>query len=165
VTVVATPQPPAPVVDTNKLLFAALTAFARVFLSSFIVFVSGILSAPNVDTAVALSISALTASLAAGIRALQVFVPQISFKSLVAQPLAAWLDAFVLGFLTAFITAITGWLLENDFSTWKSALIGIVVGALSTGVRAVQGLATPGDWPAPAKGLAVQAATPAPPAK
>jgi hypothetical protein len=162
-TTVATPD--APVVDTNKVLFAAMTSFLRVFVSSFLVFVTGILSAPNQNAAISLSIAALTASLAAGLRALQVFVPQISFKSLVGQPLAAWLDAFTIGSITAFITAITGWLAENDFTAWKSIVIGIVVGALSSGARAVQGLVTPGDWPAPAKGLAVQAATPAPDTK
>ena len=164
-TAVPAPTPPAPVVTTNSLLFAAMTAFLRVFLSSFIVFVAGILAAPNIDSALALSIAALTASLAAGLRTLQVFVPQISFKSFVGQPLAAWLDAFVIGFLTAFITAITGWLAENDFTGWKSVVIGLVVGALSTGMRAAQGLVTTGEYPAPAKGLAVQAATPAPAAK
>lgn len=137
----------------NRLLFAAMTAFGRAFLVTFLFAVTGILSAPDQTTAVALSWAALVASIVAGLRAIQVFVPLISWKGILSQPLAAWCDAFTLGFLGSLITLLTGWLAAPDFETWKAAITAILIGALTAGVRALQGLATPGDSPAPAVGL------------
>lgn len=139
----------------NKLLFSALTAFGRAFLVTFLFAVTGILTAPNMTTAVALSWAALVASLVAGLRAVQVFVPQISWKSVFSQPLAAWVDAFTLGFLGSLLTLLTGWLASPDLSNWKSALLAVLIGAVTAGVRALQGLATPGDNPLPEVGLSV----------
>jgi hypothetical protein len=137
----------------NKLLFAALTAFGRVFAVTFLFAVTGILNAPDTSAAVALSIAAFVASLVAGLRAVQVFIPQISFSSLLPQPIAAWVDSFARAFLAIFVTLLTGWLAAPDWSTWKSALLAIVIGAVTAGVRALQGLATPGDNPVPSAGL------------
>lgn len=137
----------------NKLLFAAMTAFGRAFLITFLLAATGILNAPNQTTAVALSWAALVASIVAGLRAIQVFIPQISFKELLPQPVAAWVDAFALAFLASLVTLLTGWLAAPDWSTWKSALMAVVVGALTAGVRALQGLATSEDKPAPAVGM------------
>lgn len=138
----------------NKLLFAAMTAFGRAFLVTFLLAATGILNAPNQEAAVALSWAALVASIVAALRAIQVFVPQISFASLFPQPVAAWVDAFTIAFLGSLLTLLTGWLSAPDWSTWKSALMAVVVGALTAGVRALQGLATQGDAPAPSTGLA-----------
>ena len=137
----------------NKLLFAAMTAFGRAFLVTFLFAVTGILSATNQETAVALSWAALVASIVAGLRAIQVFVPSISWQSVLPQPIAAWVDAFTLAFLSSFITLLTGWLAAPDFGGWKSTLTAILIGAVTAGARALQGLATPGDNPAPAVGL------------
>lgn len=133
----------------NKLLFASMTAFGRAFLVTFLIAATGILSAPNQETAVALSWAALVASIVAGLRAIQVFIPQISFKGFFSQPVAAWVDAFALAFLASFVTLLTGWLAAPDWSTWKSALTAVIIGALTSAVRALQGLATDGDQPAP----------------
>lgn len=137
----------------NKLLFAAMTSFGRVFGVTFLFAVTGILSAPNQDTAVALSWAALVASLVAGLRALQVFVPSVSFAKVMDQPYAAWVDSFARAFLGVFITLLTGWLAAPDWSTWKSGLTAVLIGAVTAGVRALQGLVTPGDVPSPAVGL------------
>jgi hypothetical protein len=136
----------------NKLLFAAMTAFGRAFFITFLLAVTGILSAPDQTAAVALSLAALVASIVAGLRAIQVFIPQISFSEFLPQPIAAWVDAFALAFLASFVTLLTGWLAAPDWSTWKSALTAVVIGALTSAVRALQGLATVGDQPAPAIG-------------
>jgi hypothetical protein len=137
----------------NKLLFAAMTAFGRAFLVTFLLAATGILNAPDQDTAVALSWAALVASIVAGLRAIQVFIPQLSFSGLLPQPVAAWVDAFSLAFLASLVTLLTGWLAAPDWSTWKSALLAVVIGALTSGVRALQGLATAGDKPAPSSGM------------
>ncbi len=134
----------------NKFLFAVMTAFGRVFIVTFLLALTGILSAPDMSSAVALSLAAFVASLVAGLRAIQVFIPQITFAKLFPQPIAAWVDSFARAFLAVFVTLLTGWLVAPDWSTWKSAVTAIVIGALTAGVRAIQGLATSGDEPAPA---------------
>jgi hypothetical protein len=139
----------------EKLLFAAMTAFGRAFGITFLFAATGLLAAPNLDAARSLSWAALAASLVAGFRAVQVFVPQITFAKIVAQPYAAWLDSAVRSGVAAFITGITGWLASPDLSTWKAALLGIGVGVGTAIVRALQGLLTPSDSPKPGTGLTV----------
>jgi len=137
----------------TKLLYAASTAFLRAFGITFLMAATGIAAAPNVAAAQALSIAALIASIAGGLRAIQVFIPQLSFATFVPQPFAAWLDAFVRAFLAAFVTAVLGLLampeLPHDRSVWFAA----ITGALVAGLRALQGLVTPGEDPAPDTGI------------
>lgn len=141
----------------QKLLYAAGTAFLRAFGVTFLLAATGILAAPNQSAAVALSWAALVASLVAGIRAVQVFVPGLSFAALFAQPYAAWIDSFTRAFLASFLTLLTGWLAAPDWSTWKSAVLAIIVGAITAGVRALQGLLTPGETPASDAGVGAAA--------
>lgn len=137
----------------QKLLFAAATAFLRAFGVTFLLAVTGILAAPNLDAAVALSVAALVASIAAGLRAIQVFIPQLSFASFIGQPLAAWLDSFTRAFLAALVTALTGWLAMPDLPTDRSFWYALITGALAAGVRALQGLLSPGENPSPPTGI------------
>lgn len=129
------------------------TSFIRAFGAAFIFFATGIFNAPNFDSARSLSIAAFLASLAAGLRAVQVLVPQLSFSGVFQQPVAAWLDSFTRAGLTAFLVVVTGWLAAPNFDTWKSVLIGAVVGAGAAGFRALQGLLTKGEDPAPSSGV------------
>jgi hypothetical protein len=131
-----------------------LAAVARRLLGAFVValifYIPGILAAPNVEAAVALSISALLASLAALLKLVQELVPAFSWSALgVSQPLAAWLDAFTQVAIPTFIVAITGWLLQPDFSTWRSVALAALLGAGMAGFRALEGLFTKGEQPAP----------------
>lgn len=136
-----------------KLLFAAGTAFLRAFGVTFLLAVTGILAAPNVDAAVALSIAALLASIAAGLRAIQVFIPQLSFSEFVPQPYAAWLDSFTRAALAALVTALAGLLAMPELPTDRSIYFALITGAAAAGVRALQGLLTPGESPAPDSGI------------
>jgi hypothetical protein len=136
----------------NKLLFAAMTAFGRVFIVTFLLAVTGILTAPNQEAAIALSTAALVGSIVAGLRSIQVFIPQLTFSGLFPQPVAAWVDAFTLAFLASFVTLLTGWLAAPDWSNWKAAVTAVFIGALTSGVRALQGFLTLGDQPTPAVG-------------
>lgn len=146
----------------ERLLFAAMTAFGRAFGVTFLFAATGLLAAPNLQAAAALSWAALAASLVAGLRAIQVFVPALSFASFVAQPYAAWLDAAVRAGLMAGITAATGWLAAPNLSNWKATLVGIGVGVGAAIVRALQGLLTPSDVPKPGVGLNAPAPAVAP---
>lgn len=145
----------------EKLLFAALTSFARSFAVTFVGFAVGILGATDLSSARALSIAALAASVAAGLRTVQVFIPQLSFAALLPQPWAAYVDAFVRQFLAVGTTTLAGWLAAPNWGAWHSALLGILTGAGVAGVRALQGLLTPGDSPAPNTGIAPAKKAPA----
>lgn len=133
----------------NKFLFATLTAFGRAFGIAFLLAATGILTAPDQKTAIAMSFAALIGAFVMGLRAIQVFIPQLSFASILPQPFAAWADSFTRAFLASFITLLTGWLAAPDWSNSKAALTGVIIGALTMGVRALQGLFTPGDSPLP----------------
>lgn len=128
-------------------------SFLRAFLVVLLFAATGIINAPDQQTAVALSWAALAAGIAAGIRAVQVFVPALSWAGILNQPLAAWADSFTRAFVGVFLTAWLGWLAAPDLSTWRSVLLSAVIGAAAAGARALQGLFTNGEFPAPSKGL------------
>lgn len=131
-------------------------SFLRAFGIALLFLIPGILNAPDEQTAIALAVAALAASIAAGIKALQTFVPQLSFASFVAQPVAALLDSFIRMFIAVFLTFWQGWFAAPDWATWKSAALAAVIAATTAGVRAVQGLLTSGEWPAPGRGFGPQ---------
>jgi hypothetical protein len=128
-------------------------AFLRAFVVGFLFFSVGILNAPNVSAAEALAISAFAASIAAGLKAVQVFVPQFSWGSLIPVPWSAYADSFTRAFVGTFIVAVSSWLVAIDLSTWKSVLLAAVIGAATAGVRALQGFATAGESPSPGTGF------------
>jgi hypothetical protein len=139
-----------------NLLAQAGREFLKAFGASLVILMPGVLAATNLDQAYALGVAALFASLAAGLKAVQVFVPQISFKELFPDNLvvvAAWVDAFARAFLGAFVVSVLGFLNAPDFSVAKSAAVAAVVGAAAAGFRALEGLLTNGEQPAPGTGL------------
>lgn len=137
----------------TTLLERAGASFLRAFGVTFLFLVVGILNAPDKNAAVALSIAALAAAIAAGIRAVQVFIPALSWSSLLPQPWAAWVDAFTRAFVGVFLSFWAGWFAAPEWATWKSALLAAVIGAATAGARALQGLTTPGESPASESGL------------
>jgi hypothetical protein len=133
-------------------------SFLRAFAGSLIVLLPGLLSAPDLNGAVALGIAALVASVAMGLKAVQVFIPQLTFKSLLPARLAGWgntVDSFVRAFLGALIVGLTGWLAMPSLDFSKAALTALLVGAITAAFRVLQGLLTSGDVPAPNTGLNV----------
>jgi len=140
----------------QHLLSEAGRSFLRAFGASLIVLIPGILAAPNMSTTLALSVAGLVAALAAGLKAVQVFVPQISFKSIMKGKIApyyTWADSFVRAAVSAFIVGILGWLAMPTLDFSKSVIFGLLVGAFAAGFRALQGTGTVGDVPQPEKGL------------
>lgn len=137
----------------KNLLSSAGRAFIGAFVVSALTLSTGVLAAPNLNQAYALGVAALFASVAAGVKVLQEFVPQLSFGSLLSQPYAAYADAFLQAGLGAFLISLVGVLNAPDLATAKSLVTGATVGALMAGFRAVQGLLTPGEFPAPGFGV------------
>lgn len=137
----------------KSLLSSAGRAFIGAFAVSALALSTGVLAAPNLNQAFALGVAALFASIAAGVKALQELVPALQFGQYIKQPFGAYLDAFVQAGLGAFLVSLVGILNAPDLATAKSLAVAAVVGALMVGFRAVQGLVTPGEHPAPSKGL------------
>jgi len=140
------------------LLSEAGRSFLRAFGAALILLIPGILSAPNLSVTISLSVAALIAALTAGLKAVQVFIPQLSFKSLMPARFAAYyvfLDSFVRAALAAFVVGLLGWLAMPNLDFSRSVVVGVITGALAAGFRALQGVLTPGDVPAPASGLSV----------
>ncbi len=138
----------------TALLERAGASFLRAFGVAFLLLAPGILNAPDQTAAVALSVAALAASIAAGLRTVQEFVPFLTWAALVKQKMiAAWFDSFTRAFVGVFLTFWAGWFAAPEWSTWKSALLAALVGAGTAGLRALQGLLTQGENPAPGSGL------------
>lgn len=137
----------------TNLLEKAGASFLRAFGAAVLVLAPGIFSAPDLNGAKLLAVAALFAGLAAGFKALQVFIPKLTFAAFIPQPFAAWVDSFVRAFLGAFIVSIIGFFVAPDLATWKAVLTAALVGALAAAFRAVQGLATKGESPAPTSGV------------
>lgn len=133
----------------TTVLERAGASFLRAFGAALLVYSLGVLAAPNLNAALALGAAAIAASVAAGIRAVQVFIPALSFKSLLGEVPGAYADAFARAFLGVATTAAAGWLAAPDLGTWKAAGTALVIGAVTAGLRAMQGLLTAGEHPAP----------------
>ncbi len=141
----------------KRLLQEAGREFLKAFGAALVIFLPGILAATNLNQAYALGVSALVAAVAAGVKAVQVFVPQLTFVSLFPASMvvvAAWVDAFVRAFVGTFLVTFLSFLNAPDYSAWKAVLVGAVVGAAAAGFRALEGLFTKGEQPAPNSGLA-----------
>jgi hypothetical protein len=131
----------------KHVLSAAGRAFLRTFAAALIVYATGLSQAQNFNELLALGVAALLASGAAGLRAVQAYVPSISFAKWLPIPAGAIADSFAHGFLAAFIVSLSGAMNTPDLSTWHSAIVGVVVGALNAGIRAIQGILTVDEPP------------------
>lgn len=139
----------------TRLLEHAGTSFLRAFGGALLILAPGVLWAPDLSQAKLLGTAALVSALTAGLRAIQVFVPKLSFDTIMKQPWATWVDSFSRAFLGTLIVLLTGWLGSPDLSDWKAGLSAVLIGAATAGIRALQGLLTPGEYPTPGKGFQV----------
>lgn len=134
------------------LLSAAGRSFLRAFVASVLVLAPGVLAAPNLDQSKALGVAALIASISAALKAIQVFIPQLSLPFGAYSEIA---NSFARAFIAAFVVAFVGVLDAPELDFSKAAITAVIVGALTAAIRAVQGAFTPGDFPAPQQGFAV----------
>ena len=134
----------------KNLLAQAGRAALKAFVVTFLTFASGLLAATNLKEFSALAVGALVASGVAALKAVQVFVPQLSFAGLFpSQPVvASWADAFVIAFLSAFLVLVQGVSDAPDYEAAKAVVVAAVVGALQAAFRALEGLLTQGEFPA-----------------
>lgn len=137
----------------KAVLEKAGASFLRAFGGALIVLAPGILAAPNLTGALLLAAAALGAALTAGFRALQVFVPQLTFKGVLGEVKGAYADSFARAFLGSFLTLAPGIWVAPDLNTAKGAATAAIIGAVTAGIRAVQGLITKGEQPAPNAGV------------
>ncbi len=134
----------------KKLLYEAGRAALKAAIVTFLTFASGLLAATNLKEFSALAVAALVASGVAALKAVQVFIPQLSFAGLFpSQPVvASYLDAFVIAFLSAVVVLLQGVSDAPDYETAKAVVVAAIIGALQAAFRALEGLATKGEFPA-----------------
>jgi hypothetical protein len=137
----------------KNLLEKAGASFLRAFGASIITYAPGILAAPDLNGATVLATAALASSLTAGLKAIQVLVPQFTFGKLLGTVPGAYADSFARAFLGTFLTLAPGIYAAPNLDNAKAAAVAAVVGALAAGARAVQSLFTKGESIAPGFGI------------
>lgn len=124
-------------------------AFLKVFGPAILVVAIGIAQQPNLDRGVAVGVAGLFAAIAAGLTAIQTFVPQVTVRYWVGDPAGRYLDAFLHGFLGALITSLIGILNQPVLSGWGAIVVGLIVGAITAGLQAVEEIVSPDPVPTP----------------
>lgn len=137
------------------LLSNAGRSFLRAFVGSLLVLLPGVLAAPNLSEMQGLGVAALISSVAAAIKAIQVFIPQLSFESLVPGFVGTVLDSFARAFLGTLAILLPGVLESPDLATAKGLATAAIVGAVTAGVRALQGFFTASEEPGDNAGFEV----------
>lgn len=135
----------------RRLLQVALTA-GFVFTTGFI----ALLNTPDfsLDNVKDLGVVFLVAVAAAVINFVAQVFPFFSFATLgIPQPYAAWLDAFAQAFVGSLVVTLPGALDAPDLSTGLALAVSALIGALTAGVRALEGVLTPGESPSPGFGV------------
>jgi hypothetical protein len=133
----------------KTLFYEAGRAALKAFLVSLVTFASGLLAATNLKEFSALAVAALVASFVAALKAVQVFIPKLSFASLFKDKpvVASYLDAFTIAFLGTLAVVLEGLSNAPDYATGKALVVSAFIGALQAAFRAVEGLATKGEFP------------------
>lgn len=144
----------------NTLLSAIARTFLRTFVGALIIFAPGILSAPDVGAARGLGTAALLASIAAGIRSIQSYVPQLTLTHYIGAAYGVYADSFLHGFLAALVTTLPGFLTAPELGTWRSISVSVLTGAATAGFRSLQALLTKGESPAVGFGVSDPPAAP-----
>jgi hypothetical protein len=139
-----------------ELLSEAGRSFLRAFVGSLLVLLPGVLAAPDLAGLKGVGVAALISSVAAGLKALQVFVPRLSFAEVVGEKYGVFVDSAARAFLGTLLVLLPGVLDAPDLGTSKALLTAAIVAAVTAAVRALQGLFTPGDFPNPSAGLNLQ---------
>jgi hypothetical protein len=125
----------------------------RAFGGALIVLAPGILNAPSLDNAKLVGVAALVASVAAGIRAVQAYIPALTVAKYLG-PLGVYVDSFLRAFLGSLVIMLPGALDAPNLHTGTGLATAALIGAFTAGIRALQGMLTSGESPAPQLGLA-----------
>ena len=123
----------------------------RAFIGTAVVTYVGFYQVPDVGQKGAAYLAALTAGGAAVLRLLQTKFPGLSFGRLLAKIGLADYTALVDSFARAFLSSLTvfgiGVLQAPNLHLERAAISAAIVGAATSGVRAVEGLFTKGEPP------------------
>lgn len=130
----------------KTLIEKAGASFLRAVVGSALVLIPGILNAPDKTTAIALAIAASYATLAAGLRAIQVFIPGITTGN-------AIVDSFLRASIAVLVASLTSALAAPGFGFTKALLLSLLIGAVTAGLRAVQAVFTKEESPFPGQGV------------
>jgi len=120
--------------NLTSVLSNAGRSFLRAFGASMILFAPGILQAANLNESKALGIAALVASLAASLRVLQDFIPQLQFTFKYGD----YVGSFVRAFVAQFVVLTVGILDAPDLNLGRAAIVGVFTGAITAGFVAIQ---------------------------
>lgn len=147
----------------KDILAAAGRRFMHAAAAAFIVFILGLLAAPNLvlDNLRVYGVVFLVALGAAALKFLAEVVPFFSLVNYVPERYriyAAWADAFIQAAVAAFVVAAPGVFDAPDLKTAGAIAVAALVGALTAGVRAIEGLLTPAERPATVRALKLQPA-------
>jgi hypothetical protein len=131
------------------ILSAMGRAFLRDGLIALLIFGAGIWSAPNLNQRYAIAAAASYAALAAGFRAIRVFVPQLSvaIESKLHLPMA-YAEVVLTGIssvISAFIVGSIGFFEAPNTSEGKAAFIAAMMGLGTALSRLIQAWLTPGE--------------------
>lgn len=144
-----------------------LAAAGRRFLhtagAAFIVFILGLLAAPDLvlDNLYVYGVVFLVAIGGAALKFIAEVFPFVSVAQYVPEKYrvyAGWLDAFLQAGVSAFIVVAPGIFDAPDLKTAGALAVAAVLGALTAGVRAIEGLLTPAERPDTVAALKLQPA-------
>lgn len=137
----------------KDILAGAGRRFLHTVAAALIVFVLGLLAAPDLiaDNVRLYGVAFLVAIGAAFLKFVSDVFPYVRVTHYVPDKYkvyAAWLDAFLQAAVAAFVVAAPGVFNAPDLKTAGALAVAALIGALTAGVRAIEGLLTPEERPA-----------------
>lgn len=137
----------------KEILAGAGRRFLHAVAAALIVFVLGLLAAPDLiaDNVRLYGVAFLVAIGAAFLKFVSDVFPFFRVSNYVSDKYkvyAAWMDAFLQAAVAAFVVAAPGVFDAPDLKTAGAIAVAALIGALTAGVRAIEGLLTPEERPA-----------------
>lgn len=134
-------------------LSAAGRSFLRAFGANLIVLAPGILAAPTIRGAELLAVAGLAASVACGIRAIQAYIPSLTVAKYLGG-IGVYVDSALRAFAGSLCVTLPGVFMAHSLHTGTALATAALIGAVSAGLRGLQGSLTLGESPWPQHGLA-----------
>lgn len=145
----------------KDILAAAGRRFLHATVAGFVVFVLGLLAAPDLiwDNVRIYGVVFLIAIGAAALKFIAEVAPFLSVANYVPDKYrvyAAWLDAFLQAGIASFVVNAPGIFNAPDLKTAGAVAVGVLVGALTAAARATEGLLTRAERPQTVAALKLQ---------
>lgn len=144
-------------------LAAAGRRFLHAAAAAFLVFILGLLAAPDLiaDAVRTYGVVFLIAIAAAALKFIAEIIPFVSVANYVPdryRVYAAWVDAFIQAAVGSFVVNAPGIFDAPDLKTAGAIAVAVAIGAITAGVRALEGLLTPAERPRTVAALKLQPA-------